>query len=114
VALRALHESALALNVVGNVLYLVAIDGTAALQFYDTRPTQLAGRKGIHVARLVITLVLAFVVVGLLWPILVRLRRGRLADDVAIRRARRSYVVPIAACVALSFVIGAALWWLGR
>ncbi len=65
-------------------------------------------------ARLVITLVLAFVVVGLLWPILVRLRRGRLPDDVPIRRERRSYFVPIAACVALSFLVGAALWWLGR
>ena len=65
-------------------------------------------------ARLVITLVLAFVVVGLLWPILVRLRRGRLPDDTPIRRERRRYVVPIAACVVLGFVIGAALWWLGR
>ena len=63
-------------------------------------------------ARLIITLVLAFVVVGLLSPILVRLRRGRLPDDVA--RERRSYFVPIAACVALSFLIGAALWWFGQ
>jgi DUF2905 family protein len=66
------------------------------------------------VARLVIILVLAFVVVALLSPVLVRLRRGRLPDDTPIRRARRSYFVPIAACVVLSFLIGAALWWLGR
>jgi hypothetical protein len=66
------------------------------------------------VARLVITLVLAFVLVGLLWPILVRLRRGRVPDDAPVRRERRSHFVPIAACVALSFLIGAALWWFGR
>jgi hypothetical protein len=66
------------------------------------------------VARFVITLVLAAVVVGLLWPILVRLRRGRVPDDVAIQRAPRSYFVPIAACVALSFLITAAFWWFGR
>jgi Protein of unknown function (DUF2905) len=66
------------------------------------------------VARLIIILVLAFVVVGLTWPVLVRLRRGRLPDDVAIRREHKSYVVPIAACVALAFLISAALWWLGR
>jgi hypothetical protein len=66
------------------------------------------------VARLIIILVLAFVVVGLTWPVLVRLRRGRLPEDVAIRRERKSYVVPIAACVALTFLISAALWWLGR
>jgi Protein of unknown function (DUF2905) len=66
------------------------------------------------VARLIIILVLATVAVGLIWPILVRLRRGRLPDGVAVRRERRSYFVPIAACVALSVLISAALWWLGR
>jgi hypothetical protein len=66
------------------------------------------------VARLIITLVLAFVVVGLLWPILVRLRRGRVPDEAASRRERRGYFVPIAACVALSFLLSAALWWFGR
>jgi predicted PurR-regulated permease PerM len=63
------------------------------------------------VARVIITLVLAFVLVGLLWPVLVRLRRGRVSDDVIIRRERRSYFVPIAACVAVTFLISAALWW---
>ena len=65
-------------------------------------------------ARLIIILALAFVVVGLVWPILVRLRRGHLPDDRPIRRERRSYFVPIAVCVALSVLISAALWWLGR
>jgi hypothetical protein len=66
------------------------------------------------VARLITTLMLAAIVVGLLWPILVRLRRGRLPDDVPTRRERRSYLVPIAACVALGFLISAAMWWFGR
>ena len=65
-------------------------------------------------ARFVITLVLAAIAVGLIWPILVRLRRGRVPDGVAMRRERRSYFVPIAACVAVSFLISAALWWFGR
>jgi hypothetical protein len=63
------------------------------------------------VARLIITLVLAVLILGLIWPILVRLRRGRLRDNTPIRRQRKSYFVPIAACVALSFLISAALWW---
>jgi predicted PurR-regulated permease PerM len=66
------------------------------------------------VARLIITLVLAVVIVALLSPILVRLRRGRLPDNGPMRRKRRSYFVLIAACVGLSFVIIAALWWLGQ
>ena len=65
-------------------------------------------------ARLVITLVLAFVMVGVLWPILIRLRRGRVPGEAAVRRERRSYFVPIAACVAVSFLISAALWWFGQ
>jgi Cu/Ag efflux pump CusA len=65
------------------------------------------------VARLIISLVLAVVIVALLSPILVRLRRGRLPDNKLMRRKRRSYFVLIAACVGLSFVIMAALWWLG-
>jgi len=66
------------------------------------------------VARLIITLVLAFVVVGLLWPILVRLRRGRVPVEATVRREHRSYFVPIAACVAVSFLISAALRWFGQ
>jgi Protein of unknown function (DUF2905) len=66
------------------------------------------------VARLIIILVLAAVAVGLLWPILVRLRRGRLPNDVPNRRERRSYLVPIAACVVLSVLISATLWWSAR
>jgi DUF2905 family protein len=66
------------------------------------------------VARLIIILVLATVAVGFVWPILVRVRRGRLPNDVPNRRERRSYFVPIAACVALSFLISATLWWSAR
>jgi DUF2905 family protein len=65
------------------------------------------------VARLIITLLLAAVVVALLSPVLVRVRRGRVPDHVPIRRQRRSYFVLIAACVVLSLMIGAALWRVG-
>jgi Protein of unknown function (DUF2905) len=64
------------------------------------------------VARFIITVVLAAVVIGLIWPVLVRLRRGRVPDDVPPRRQRRSYFAPIAAWVVLT-VLCAALWWLG-
>jgi Protein of unknown function (DUF2905) len=62
-------------------------------------------------ARLIIVLMLATVVVGFLWPMLIRLYRGRIRDGVRIRRERTSYFVLIAACVALSFLISAVLWW---
>ena len=62
-------------------------------------------------ARFVIILVLVAVAIGLLWPMLIRLRRGRIGDGVGIRRERTSYFVFIAACVALSFLISGVLWW---
>ena len=62
-------------------------------------------------ARFIIILVLVAVVIGLFWPVLIRLRRGRIPDGVGIRRERTSYFVLIAACVALSFLISGVLWW---
>jgi len=63
------------------------------------------------VARLVIILLLAVIVVGFLWPMLIRLYRGRIPDAMATARKRRSYFAAIAAGVALSFLISAVLWW---
>jgi len=63
------------------------------------------------VARFIIILVLTAVVIGLLWPVLIRLRRGRVAGGVGVRRERTSFFVFIAACVALSFLISTLLWW---
>ena len=65
-------------------------------------------------ARFVIILVLATIVVGLLWPMLIRLKRGRVSENVVIKRRQGTYFVPIAVCVALSFLISTALWWFGH
>ena len=61
-------------------------------------------------ARFVIILVLTGVAIGLLWPVLIRLRRGRV-PGIGIRRERTSYFVLIATCVAVSFLISGVLWW---
>jgi hypothetical protein len=50
----------------------------------------LAERKGIDVARLIITVMLAFHRGRGVWPVLVRLHRGRLSDDAPIRRKRKA------------------------
>lgn len=62
-------------------------------------------------ARFIIILVVTAVAIGLLWPILIRLRRGRVPGGPGIRRERTSFFVFIAACVAVSFLISGALWW---
>lgn len=65
-------------------------------------------------ARFIIILVVSAIAVGLLWPIVMRLRRGRVPGEVVIRRETTTYFVPVAACLVLSVLISAALWWLGR
>jgi len=65
-------------------------------------------------ARFLIILVLATIVVGLLWPYLSKLGLGRLPGDVVVERKDRTYYFPIATCVVLSLVLSALLWFFGR
>lgn len=65
-------------------------------------------------ARFVIVLMLAAVMLGLLWPILTRLSRGRLAGDVVVECKSRTYYVPVVVGLVASLLIGALLWWFGH
>jgi hypothetical protein len=66
------------------------------------------------VARFLVILVLAAIAVAFLWPTLIRLKRGRIVENAGRERRRGTFFVPIAVCVALSFLISTALWWFGH
>jgi hypothetical protein len=53
-------------------------------------------------ARFLIVLGLAILVVGLLWPYLSKLGLGRLPGDIVIERENGSFYVPVATCLLLS------------
>jgi Protein of unknown function (DUF2905) len=65
-------------------------------------------------ARTLIIIGLAIVLLGLLWPWLTRLGLGRLPGDIVIERGNSSFYFPIVTCVIVSVVLSLVMWLLGR
>ena len=65
-------------------------------------------------ARFLIVLGLAILVVGLLWPYLGKLGLGRLPGDIAIARENGTVYVPLATCLLLSLLLSLVLWAANR
>lgn len=64
--------------------------------------------------RFLITLGLAIVLIGLLWPFLSRLGLGRLPGDIVIRRDHVTFYFPIVTCLVVSAAFSLVLWLLNR
>ena len=64
--------------------------------------------------RFLVTLGIALIVLGLLWPYLSRLGLGRLPGDIVIEREGGSFYFPVVTCLILSLVFSAVLWLIGR
>ena len=65
-------------------------------------------------ARFLIVLGLAILVVGLLWPYLSKLGLGRLPGDIVIERENGTVYVPLATCLLLSLLLSLVLWVVNR
>ena len=65
-------------------------------------------------ARFLIVLGLAILVVGLLWPYLSKLGLGRLPGDIIIERENGTVYVPLATCLLLSLLLSVVLWVVNR
>ena len=63
--------------------------------------------------RTLITLGVALIIAGLLWPWLGKLPLGRLPGDIAVRREQFNLFVPITSMVLLSLLLS-LLFWLFR
>jgi len=61
------------------------------------------------ISRLLITLGLVILAVGLLWPVLAKLGLGRLPGDVVIRRDGFLLYFPIVTCLIVSAVLSVIL-----
>ena len=59
-------------------------------------------------ARFLIVLGLAILLVGLLWPYLSKLGLGRLPGDIVIERENVTLYVPLATCLLLSLIVWVA------
>jgi hypothetical protein len=65
-------------------------------------------------ARVLITLGLAILVVGLLWPYLSRLGLGRLPGDIVIERGNMTFYFPLMTCLLVSLLLSLVLWVANR
>jgi hypothetical protein len=65
-------------------------------------------------ARFLIVLGLAIVVIGLLWPYLSRIGLGRLPGDIVIERENMTFYFPLMTCLLLSVVLSLVLWVVNR
>ena len=65
-------------------------------------------------ARFLIVLGLAILVVGLLWPYLSKLGLGRLPGDIVIERDNFRVYIPLATSLLVSGIISLILWLANR
>ena len=65
-------------------------------------------------ARVLITLGLVILVIGLLWPYLSRLGLGRLPGDIVIERENMTFYFPLMTCLLVSLLLSLILWVANR
>jgi hypothetical protein len=65
-------------------------------------------------ARFLIVLGLALLVVGLLWPYLSRIGLGRLPGDIVIERDNVTFYFPLMTCLLLSLLFSMVFWIANR
>jgi hypothetical protein len=65
-------------------------------------------------ARFLIVLGVALVVIGLLWPYLSRIGLGRLPGDIVIERDNGTFYFPLVTCLLLSLVFSLVFWPVNR
>jgi Protein of unknown function (DUF2905) len=65
-------------------------------------------------ARFLIVLGIAILLLGLLWPYLSKLGLGRMPGDIVIERGNFTFYVPLVTCLLLSLVLSLIFWVVSR
>jgi hypothetical protein len=65
-------------------------------------------------ARVLITLGLVVLAIGLLWPYLGRIGLGRLPGDIVIERENMTFYFPLMTCLLVSLLLSLVLWVANR
>jgi formate hydrogenlyase subunit 3/multisubunit Na+/H+ antiporter MnhD subunit len=64
--------------------------------------------------RILISLGVGLIVIGLLWPYLAKLGLGKLPGDIVIRRDNFNFYFPITTCILISVVLTGVFWLAGK
>jgi hypothetical protein len=65
-------------------------------------------------ARFLIVLGLAILMIGLLWPYLSQFGLGRLPGDIVIKRENMTFYFPLMTCLLLSVLFSLVFWVVNR
>ena len=65
-------------------------------------------------ARFLIVIGLAILVIGLLWPYLSQIGLGRLPGDIVIERENMTFYFPLMTCLLLSVLLSLVFWVVNR
>ena len=65
-------------------------------------------------ARFLIVLGLAILVIGLLWPYLSQIGLGRLPGDIVIERENMTFYLPVMTCLLVSALLSLVFWVVNR
>ena len=75
---------------------------------------RVLARRITALARFLIVLGLAILLLGLFWPYLSRIGLGRLPGDIMIERDNMTFYFPLMTCVLLSLLFSLILWLVNR
>ena len=64
--------------------------------------------------KLLVSIGLVILIIGLLWPVISKLGLGRLPGDILIRREGFTFYFPLATSIIVSVVITLIIWWFRR
>jgi hypothetical protein len=65
-------------------------------------------------ARFLILVGIVLVMLGLLWPYVLRLGLGRLPGDIVIERENFTVYLPLATCIVVSVLLSVVFWLFNR
>jgi Protein of unknown function (DUF2905) len=66
------------------------------------------------IQRFLIGVGLVILVVGIAWPIFLRIGLGRLPGDILITRGGTSFYFPLVTCIVVSIALSAIFWLFNR
>jgi hypothetical protein len=98
---------------------LAAPNLTSVMAKYRLAAKYDEGETGIFsgstaMARFLIVLGLAILVIGVLWPYLSRIGLGHLPGDIVIKRDNVTFYFPLMTCLLLSLLFSLVLWVVNR
>ena len=64
--------------------------------------------------KLLVTIGLVILIIGLLWPVISKLGLGRLPGDILVRREGFTFYFPLATSIIVSVVVTLIIWWFRR